>query len=134
MTTNLNSKLNFEKKEKVNLNKQRDIDREKVRGIFRFHEVPGGVMDFVYKAYRGDEVERFTMHDGEIYTIPLGVAKHLNKNLSYPVHSYAQDENGKSIVKIGQRVKRCSFQSLEFMDIEDLSDGPSLITVEATGL
>lgn len=113
---------------------QREIDKEKVRGIFRFHEVPGGTMEFVYKCYRGDEVEKFNLRDGEIYTIPLGVAKHLNKNLWYPLHAYAVDDNGKPIAKIGQKVRRCSFQSLEFVDVDDLTpNGKPLITVESTG-
>lgn len=114
---------------------QRDKDHEMVRGIFRFYEVPGGSMNFVYKAHKGDEVERYDMVDGHIYTIPLGVAKHLNKNLWYPVHGYMMDENGGHSMKVNQRVRRCGFQSLEFIDIEDLTPtGQPLITVEATGL
>lgn len=122
------------KNKTVPLKNQRDMDKEKVRGIFRFHEVPGGSMEFVYKCYRGDEVEKYTLVDGEIYTIPLGVAKHLNKNLWYPLHAYAMNENGKPMAKIGQKVRRCSFQSLEFVDVDDLTPtGKPLITVESIG-
>ena len=66
----------------------RDRDREKVRGMFKFYEVPGGSLSFVYKAYKEDGAEKYTMVDGQIYEIPLGVAKHLNKNGWYPVHQY----------------------------------------------
>lgn len=120
------------KVEKPSLKYQRDKDKEKVRGIFRFYEVPGGSMSFVYKAYRGDEVERYDMVDGEVYEIPLGVAKHLNKNMWYPIHAYTTDENGKPSTRIGQKVRRCGFQSLEFVDIEDLTPvgNASLVTVE----
>ena len=120
------------KVEKPSLKYQRDKDKEKVRGIFRFYEVPGGSMSFVYKAYRGDEVERYDMVDGEVYEIPLGVAKHLNKNMWYPIHAYTTDENGKASTRIGQKVRRCGFQSLEFVDIEDLTPvgNASLVTVE----
>ena len=117
-------------KVKVNLTYQRDKDREKVRGIFRFHEVPGGSMSFMFKAYKEDQLERYDMVDGEVYTIPLGVAKHLNNDCWYPVHAYTTDENGRSSMKIGQKVKRCSFQSLEFVDIEDLKPAPDIVTVE----
>lgn len=117
-------------KVKVNLTYQRDKDREKVRGIFRFHEVPGGSMSFMFKAYKEDQLERYDMLDGEVYTIPLGVAKHLNNDCWYPVHMYTTDENGRSSMKIGQKVKRCSFQSLEFVDIEDLKPAPDIVTVE----
>jgi len=117
-------------KVKVNLTYQRDKDREKVRGIFRFHEVPGGSMSFMFKAYKEDQLERYDMLDGEVYSIPLGVAKHLNNDCWYPVHMYTTDENGRSSMKIGQKVKRCSFQSLEFVDIEDLKPAPDIVTVE----
>lgn len=121
---------------KVNLKSLRDRDREMVRGKFIFHEVPGGTMSFVFRAYREDHVERFDITDGEIYRVPLGVARHLNKNLSYPVHSYALDEDGKAVMKIGQKVRRCSFQSLEFIDSEDLTpDGKAnIVTVETIGI
>lgn len=114
---------------------QREKDKEMVRGIFTFHEVPGGQMQFCYKYYDGDEVETYTMRDGETYSIPRGVAKHLNKNCWYPVHQYAVDETGRSIARIGQKVRRCSFNSLEFMDDEDISSSPrSIVTVEHPGL
>lgn len=114
---------------------QREKDKEMVRGIFTFHEVPGGQMQFCYKYYDGDEVETYTMRDGETYSIPRGVAKHLNKNCWYPVHQYAVDEAGRSIARIGQKVRRCSFNSLEFMDDEDISSSPkSIVTVEHPGL
>ena len=116
---------------KQNLRYRRDKDREKVRGIFRFHEVPGGLMSFMYKAYREDGIERYEMLDGEIYTIPLGVARHLNKDCWYPVHSHTTDEHGKPSMKIGQKVQRCSFQSLEFVDIDDLEpEATNIVTVE----
>ncbi len=50
-----------ERKPKVNLKFQRDKDREPVKGIFRFYEVPGGSVSFNYRAYKEDEVERFDL-------------------------------------------------------------------------
>jgi len=44
---------------KKELEYQRDKYREKVRGIFRFHEVPGGSMSFVYREFAGDHVEKY---------------------------------------------------------------------------
>jgi hypothetical protein len=124
-----------EKKPKVNLKYQRDKDREPVKGIFRFYEVPGGSVSFNYRAYKEDEVERFDLVDGVVYTLPLGVAKHLNKNGKYPVHSYIQDEFGNPVMKIGQWVRRFGFQSLEFVDIDDLTEeGHQIVTAELTGL
>lgn len=117
-------------KPKPNYKYLRDKDREVVRGKFIFHEVPGGMMSFVFKKWKEDPVERFDLIDGEIYSLPLGVAVHLNKNCFIPIHTHAVDENGKPAMKIGQKVRRCSFQSLEFVDIEDLTPDVGLTTVE----
>lgn len=108
-------------KTKINLTYLREKDRQMVRGIFRFHEVPGGELSFSILLHKGDQLKNYTLRDGEVSTIPLGVAKHLNKNIAYPIHGYSQDENGKPLMKVTQMVRRCSFQSLEFMDVEDLT-------------
>ncbi len=118
-------------KKSINLEAEREKDRTPVRGIFNFHEVPGGRVEFSYKKYKGEKVENYDLRDGNIYTIPLGVARHLNKNGWYPVHMHAVDEQGKPLAKIGQKVRRFGFQSLEFIDIEDLSpEGSHVLTVE----
>ena len=109
---------------KANLEFQRKKDREQVRGIFRFHEVPGGVMEFCFKKYKGDPLETFKFNDGEVYTIPLGVAKHLNVNCWYPSYTFKSDEAGRPTVSVAEKIRRCSFQSLEFVDIEDLENNP----------
>lgn len=125
-----------EKKEEVakvrkNLRYEREKHREKVKGIFRFHEVPGGSMSFMYKEYKEDPLERYDLIDGQVYSLPLGVAKHLNKNCWYPVHAFAQDEQGKPLAKVRKKVQRCSFQSLEFVDIEDLTAADDIVTVQS---
>lgn len=118
-------------KKKPNYKYMRDKDREMVRGIFRFHEVPGGLLSFVFKAYKEDPVEKFELYDGQVYTLPLGVAKHLNKNCWYPIHGYMMDENNKPTMKVNEKVRRCSFQSLEFVDVDDLTPvGKDLVTIE----
>lgn len=108
---------------------QRDRDREKVKGMFKFYEVPGGTLSFVYKAYKEDKAEKYTMVDGQIYEVPLGVAKHLNKNGWYPVHQYTRTENG-AAVKVGQKVHRFGFQSLDFVDLEEHNPAREILTVE----
>jgi len=122
--------LNKEKITKAQLKHQRDKDRQMVKGIFKFYEVPGAVMEFVYKEYKEDPLEKYTLYDGQIYSLPLGVAKHLNKRGWYPVHAYMESENGPTM-KVGSKVRRFGFQSLEFVDMEDLSpQGSPLVTVE----
>ena len=111
------------------LKMQHDRDRELLTGKFIFHEVPGGRCAFPYRAYKEDEVEFYDFVDGGVYKIPRGVAKHLNKNCWYPVHAHYSTENGTQ-VKIGQKVRRMSFQSLEFLDPEDIGLDKDLVTVE----
>lgn len=126
--------LETEKQEKPKVGKGnwkwlRDKHREKVRGKFIFHEVAGGIMKFPFKEFKGDQLQRYELKDGEIYTLPLGVARHLNKNCWYPQHHYLLDEKGAPSMQIGKKVRRCSFQSLEFVDIEDLTPDHSDIVV-----
>lgn len=123
--------MNDRQKKKEALAKQynylRDKAREKVKGKFIYHEVPGGVMSFSYgPVYKGDHTERYDLLDQGIYELPLGVAVHLNKNVWYPEYGFIPGEavqggySPASGMRITQKVRRCSFQSLEFVDVEDL--------------
>lgn len=105
-----------------NLRAMCERDREKVKGIFRFFECPGGTLNFVFRAYKWDAVERYDLSDGQIYTIPLGVAKHLNKNGWYPEHHYLMDETGRPHMRVGQKKRRFGFQSLEFIDPAEIGE------------
>lgn len=100
----------------------RDKDREMVRGIFRFFEVPGGNMSFSFRKYREDEVETFSLNDGDIYTIPRGVAHHLSNNCWYPEHAYKMDDHGRPSMQVTKKKRRCSFEPLDFMDADDIND------------
>lgn len=114
-----------------NLDMIREKEKELVKGVFKFYEVPGGMMEFMYRKYKGQKPERYSMVDGRVYTIPLGVAKHLNNDCWYPVHAYSVDSEGNPSQRISQKVKRCGFQSLDFMDIEDYDrGGKQIIKVE----
>lgn len=133
------STVAHEKKEtSKNIRYLRDKDKEMVRGIFRFHEVPGGTLSFAYRGYglKGESIQKIgPLVDGEVYTLPLGVARHLNKNLWYPEHSYAMDERGIPQYKVGRKIRRASFQSLEFVDIDDLTPegGSGIMTAQKLG-
>lgn len=117
--------------EKPNYNYMRDKDREMVKGVFHYHEVPGGFLEFNFKAYKGDEIQFYRFDDNQVYTIPLGVAKHLNKNIAYPVYGHITNKEGKPTHATKTMVRRCSFQSLEFVDIDDLTPiGKPLTLVE----
>jgi len=127
------SKKNTQKDQAKNQNLSylRDKDREKVKGIFHNYEIPGGEVSFRFRQYKGDKIELYTLKDNHMHTIPLGVAKHLNNNCWYPVHRYEMDENDKSTTKIGQKVRRFGFQSLEFVDVGEVATNVSeIVTVE----
>lgn len=108
---------------------ERQRDSKMVRGKFINHEAPGCPFSFSYYAYEGEPVKEYTLQDGEIRELPLGVAKHLN-NVGYPVHEHTTDENGKPLMRIGTFERRCSFQSLDFMPDSSFDDGPKLYTAE----
>lgn len=126
------------KEQKPTLRYLRDKSREMVKGIFRFYEVPNGRMEFIYKEFKEDPVERFDMFDGQAYTVPLGVARHLNKNGWYPEYSFMQGEKDTiggygmdgQVMKVGKKVRRFGFQSLEFLDIDEMPSHQQIITVE----
>ena len=102
------------------LDDKRAEEQKMVRGIFRFHEVPGGQMDFVFRKYKGQPLEKYSMKDGEVYEVPLAVARHLNTNCWYPV--YGHNDKAQAVVadnalmSIKEKVRRCSFQSLDFVE------------------
>lgn len=120
-----------QEKKPLNLKYQRDKDRQMVRGMFNFHECPGGTLSFSIKLYKEDQLETYHLTDQQICSIPLGVAKHLNKNGWYPIHRYAKLEGEGHMMKIGHKVRRFGFTSLEFIDEDDLTAvGVPLSTVE----
>ena len=61
---------------------------------------------------------QYTLIDGEKYDLPLMVAKHLNQNCWYPIHGHTVDMDGKPVINVNKKQDRCSFESLEFQDLE----------------
>jgi len=132
------------KAEKPNFRYMRDKDKVKVKGIFRYYEVPGGQVSFMFRAYKEDRIERYDLVDNEIYSLPLGVAKHLNNNCWYPQYGHMENEEGvvggfspnglgKGMqgMRVSKKVRRMGFQSLEFTDVEELnSPNKEIVTVE----
>jgi len=125
---------------KVDVEYMRAKDNELVTGIFRYHELSGGCLEFVFRKYKGDPVDKYSLVDGQVYTLPLGVAKHLNSNCAYPQYEYIKGEAGVTKVQtFGQNmfmqitswVRRCSFQSLDLTDEQELEPKSEIVLVEA---
>ena len=121
------------------LEKMRMDDREPVRGIFTYHEVPNGVLEFSYKKYSKDPNETYQLFDKQIYTLPKGVAKHLN-TIGYPEYEYIIGEEGKIVsgfnnmsnsgMRITRKTRRCSFQSLELLEMDFENAHKRVVEVE----
>lgn len=102
-------------KKKMGYQQQKEHDLEPVKGRFVFHEAPGGTLTFSFHKYKG-LTKFYTLKDGQIYTLPRMVAKHLAKSGTYPIHEYQTDENGVPVVRVGRKKQRYSFESLAFFD------------------
>lgn len=131
-------------KEKPNINYLRDKHAEIVPGIFKFFESPGATLSFSFREFKGDKTARYDLTDGEVYRIPYGVAKHLNKNGWYPEYNFVPGDKSiqmgaavagfanNAMQKVTRKVHRYAFQSLEFTDIDDIPNSvSSIVTVES---
>jgi hypothetical protein len=124
------------------ISKMRERDAEMVSGIFKNLENPGvngakGSVSFGFKAYPGDDFVFYELWDNERYTIPRGVARHLNNNCYYKEYAHLPGESGIAGVRGAQsdgrlqsvhmqaarKIHRYEFRSLEYMD-DDLEMRP----------
>lgn len=85
-----------------------------VKGRFQCFQPVGGTVQFSFKKYKDDPVTTYTMKDGEIYEVPLSVARHLNQNCRYPVNALSMNADGSQKTDVGRYVPRMSFTPLEF--------------------
>jgi hypothetical protein len=132
-------------KSKSNPKLQKFIDEETVlvKGRFKMYESPGGSVKIIVKKYPGIPQFEKLMFDGEMYEVPLYVARHLNGidvtagaingklgTCSYAIHGFQTPEKGGTVpchlneagvpipvVGVAKRVRRYGFESLQF-DIE----------------
>ena len=100
------------KKKYVPSKKEFDHDMELLHGTFRFMEVPGGELAFTYGKYE-KKTKTYKLKDGEVYSLPRCVAKHLYDSGRYPVHEYQTDINGVPVIRIGRMKTRYTFDSSE---------------------
>lgn len=132
------------------IKKMRDRDSEMVTGIFKNLENPAtnggrGSVVFSYKYYPGDPNTIYELCDGERYTLPRGVARHLNNNCYYREYQHLPGERGlegirgavssdgrlkTNTLQMAKKIHRYAFHSLEYMD-DDMDMYPSNL-VEVT--
>ncbi len=85
-----------------------------VKGIFRCRQPEGGNVKFAFRKYKWDKTQFYTMYDGESYEVPLAVARHLNKNCGYEVHSHILGPDGNPSIDRERKKSRMNFESTEF--------------------
>jgi hypothetical protein len=124
------------------LNKLIEEEYRLVKGRFRHHETPGGLLRVQIRKYPSIPSFDKVLVDGQVYEIPLYVARHLNgidkscpgggaesHTCSYPVHEFLWagdgrgpapsnklDDNGVPMpAQTTQKwIRRFSFESMEF--------------------
>lgn len=119
ITLGKRTKLDAEskKKSKETIDKLAKENAKLVKGIFRNMEVPGGDLEFAYREFPGEPVRVYHFWDGQEYEIPLGVAKHINKNTKVGIRDYMRNAKGEKLLTscIGGWRQRYTFTSSEFM-------------------
>ena len=108
------SKEDIKKAEEL-LEKAHHEDSKIVTGIFKNIEVPGGDLTFTYRKYKQDSYKTYYFEDGKTYSIPIGVAKHINNMTKVKQHAYLVDKDGQKIPGVGSHRQRYQFLSTEFM-------------------
>jgi len=129
---------------KKDIERRRARDSEKVVGVFKNLETPGGSVRFAYKRYHGDNFEVYELFDGETYELTRGVARHLNNNCFYMEYKHHSGQNGETgmrsayndgrlrgeSIQVARKVHRFSFHSLDYMEDDlDVMPAKSLYTV-----
>jgi hypothetical protein len=117
----INNKKKITAEEKIAAEDKRqhalEVDSKMVTGIFKNLEAKGGDLEFSYRMYKEDPFRVYHFFDGKEYTIPLGVAKHINTMTAVPEREYAKGPDGTpqlyTIIK--SKRQRYQFLSREFM-------------------
>jgi len=107
---------------RLRLRREWEVESKMVTGVFRDLEVgPGGNLRFSARKYPWDQIESYNFVDGQTYTIPLWVARHLNENCKWPAYRHNIDPSAKEGEKvkqyIGQWNHRFAFVSSDFTNI-----------------
>ncbi|MGD2065710.1 MAG: hypothetical protein PVI43_00890 [Candidatus Bathyarchaeota archaeon] len=91
------------------IEEMRQEDARKVKGIFRCLQPAGGNVEFYFRKWKGDPIEKYTLHDGQEYELPISVVKHLNEQCYEEDKAYLLDANGEKIRGAGKKRYRFSF-------------------------
>jgi hypothetical protein len=118
---------------RLRLRREWEVESQMVTGVFRDLEVgPGGNLRFSARKYPWDQTSSYNFVDGQTYTVPLWVDRHLNENCKWPAYRHNIDPNAKEGEKvqqiIGQWNHRFAFVSSDFIGLSKPS-APNIIMV-----
>lgn len=145
-----NQKMTREELQKQ-IKRMRDRDSEKIVGMFRNLENRAtggscGSVVFSYKAYPGDENVFYELKDGERYSLPRGVARHLNNNCFHREYQHLSGQYGEqgmrnaapdgrlttAQMQVSRKIHRFAFDSMEFSDDDADMKPANLLEVTVT--
>lgn len=97
--------------------KERDEDSRLVTGTFYNRESKNAIAKFPYKKYKEDSYVIYEFENGRTYTIPVGVANHINKGTQVKERDYAVGPDGskKLYTVIRSLRNRFEFVSTQFI-------------------
>lgn len=110
-------KLSEEAKKKadVKVEAARKENEKLVKGVFKNIESPGGDLTFAYRGYKGEPIKVYHLEDGLTYDLPLGVARHINRQCKYTKSTHLVDKEGRPMIGAGKPTQRYEFISTDFM-------------------
>jgi len=117
-------------KKKLSIDEQRARDSKPVTGKFKYPEKPGDTLVFPYRKYKKEPIKIWKFTDGAVYTIPRGIANHLQKEGKYTVHDHCIDGKGNPSFRIGHIVDRFNFEIISFTEDDYEDEKPNLYTAE----
>jgi len=117
VTVGSKRKLTAEQRKKASdeIEKARKEASRIVKGVFKNIECQGGDVTFSYLEYKGDPIRTYHLLDGESYDIPLGVAKHINRQCKYKKSKYLVDKDNRPIIGADKSIERYQFVSQDYM-------------------
>lgn len=92
-----------------------DKDDRMVTGMFKNLENRGDVGFIACRYRKGQPIFVKKFFDGEIATIPLSVARHINQRCKYEKHGYELDDKGNHKKVVSNLVQRYEFVSTDYM-------------------
>jgi hypothetical protein len=123
---------------------QSQKEAQLVKGKFVNLETPGGKLEFPYgpKYFKEEGTKVYSLEDGHVYDLPLGVAHHLNNNCYHIEYEHIKGESfGDNSpfavqgvgtgVRVKKKVHRFQFLPLDYFnpELSELTQS-NLVTVE----